>query len=192
MTVTTQADCPWTATHGTGTWATLAGASSGTGSGAVAYAVRSHDTLASRTETVTVGGQAIALTQDGLDEEPGLPKKVRWGISLANDLSCEAPQRLGPGQDQQVSRAAVHCKAKGYHAFSPPGPFGPPIQWDLTFRFTFGHNRVEYAVDGCKTAFPAFEIYGNQKAILEMPDSGNVRDLQHGCDQSVHLNGVIQ
>jgi hypothetical protein len=70
--------------------------------------------------------------------------------------------------------------------------FGWPIRWDLTLTLAFGINQVKYTVEGCKTEFPAFEIYGNHQAMLEATDGGNVRGLMQGCAASVSTNGVIR
>jgi hypothetical protein len=61
FTVTTQAGCAWTAAT-SDTWITV-NTGSGTGTGNVSYAVQANATGASRTGTITAGGQPFTLTQ---------------------------------------------------------------------------------------------------------------------------------
>jgi len=56
--------CPWTATS-SASWVTVSGATSGTGSGSVAYAVAANPTTMTRTATLTIDGQAHAISQQG-------------------------------------------------------------------------------------------------------------------------------
>lgn len=61
FTVTTQAGCAWTATTGDA-WITV-NTASGTATGDVSYTVQANGTGASRTGTITAGGQMYSLTQ---------------------------------------------------------------------------------------------------------------------------------
>ncbi|MBF0560084.1 MAG: hypothetical protein HQL08_15035, partial [Nitrospirae bacterium] len=56
--------CAWTATA-SDSWLTISSGSSGTGSGTVNYSVYSNATGASRTGTITIGGQTFTITQSG-------------------------------------------------------------------------------------------------------------------------------
>jgi hypothetical protein len=64
VTVTTAAGCAWTATS-QANWITITSGSSGTGGGAVTYAVGVNLTLTARTGTLTVAGQHVEVTQAG-------------------------------------------------------------------------------------------------------------------------------
>ena len=61
ITVTVEAGCPWTATSGV-SWVTITSGASGSGSGAVAYAVASN-TGANRSGTLSIGGKTFTVTQ---------------------------------------------------------------------------------------------------------------------------------
>src|SRR5262249_23265488 len=58
--------CTWTATSGA-TWLTIISGASGAGTGAVAYQVAANFTGVARTATLTVSGQAIAVSQAAID-----------------------------------------------------------------------------------------------------------------------------
>jgi len=62
--VTTGSGCDWTATT-SAPWITITAGATGSGSGTVNYSVAPNATTSSRTGTVTIGGQTIAVTQDG-------------------------------------------------------------------------------------------------------------------------------
>jgi hypothetical protein len=65
VTVTTGSQCSWTASSGAA-WITATGGTSVTGSGAVAFNVAALTSTASRTGTLTVAGQAVTVTQQGV------------------------------------------------------------------------------------------------------------------------------
>ena len=62
--VTAPAGCNWTATSNQ-TWATITGGASGSGNGTVSYSVAANGTPSPRAATLTIAGQAFALTQAG-------------------------------------------------------------------------------------------------------------------------------
>lgn len=62
--VTTQDTCTWTASSGA-SWMTITSNSTGTGSGAVSFTILPNTETASRTATLSVEGQTLALTQQG-------------------------------------------------------------------------------------------------------------------------------
>ena len=64
VSVTTAANCAWTATSDRG-WMTITGGSSGTGSGVVNITLTPNLNEAGRTGTLTVAGKAVAVTQEG-------------------------------------------------------------------------------------------------------------------------------
>ncbi len=63
VTVTTQPGCAWTATS-QAAWITITAGGSGTGNGTIQYSVAAN-TGAARASSLTVGGQSVAITQDG-------------------------------------------------------------------------------------------------------------------------------
>jgi len=112
--------------------------------------------------------------------------KTRWAFADVSS-SCDNVQNLGPGPG--YSRQSWHCVGAGNN---PLVFASPDIDWDLTFTFTYGFNKVEYVIDGCRDGFPAYEAYGNGTPMLQAPDNGNVFSLYPPCDQTVQTAGVIQ
>jgi hypothetical protein len=64
VSVTTAQGCRWT-TAGAPDWMTVTGGGTGSGPGAVAYSVAANAATTPRNATLTIGGQAHAVTQDG-------------------------------------------------------------------------------------------------------------------------------
>jgi hypothetical protein len=64
VTVTAPASCAWSATA-SASWLTIAGGSSGSGPGSVAYSVAPNAATESRTATLTVAGQTHTVSQQG-------------------------------------------------------------------------------------------------------------------------------
>ena len=64
MTVTTAANCAWSAASDRG-WMTITGGSTGTGSGVVSVSLAPNPNEAGRTGTLTVAGKTVAVSQDG-------------------------------------------------------------------------------------------------------------------------------
>jgi uncharacterized protein (TIGR03437 family) len=63
ITVTAGSGCTWTAASNATSWLTITGGASGTGNGTVSYTVAANTSTASRTGTITVGGQTFTVTQ---------------------------------------------------------------------------------------------------------------------------------
>jgi hypothetical protein len=66
VTVTTGATCAWTASSDRG-WMTIGSGASGTGPGTVSVSLTANAGSAARTGTLTVGGQAVGVTQSGAE-----------------------------------------------------------------------------------------------------------------------------
>jgi hypothetical protein len=64
VSVSAGSTCTWTAVSGA-SWLTVTAGSSGAGPGAVSFAVAANTGSASRTATLTIGGQAFTVTQSG-------------------------------------------------------------------------------------------------------------------------------
>ena len=64
-TVSTTSSCSWSATSGE-SWITITGGSSGSGNGSVSYTVSSNPSTQSRSGTITVEGEVLTITQDGI------------------------------------------------------------------------------------------------------------------------------
>ena len=62
VTVTTGANCAWTAVSDKG-WMSITGGGSATGSGVASVAVSSHAAAEARTATLTIAGQSVSVTQ---------------------------------------------------------------------------------------------------------------------------------
>jgi hypothetical protein len=56
--------CSWTAVSNV-SWITIVSGKSGTGNGTVKYSVSQNTATASRTGTLTIGGQTFTVTQSG-------------------------------------------------------------------------------------------------------------------------------
>ena len=79
--VTTASTCASTATTNTPAWLTVTGGASGTGNHAVSYSITSNSgshTL--RTGTLTVAGQTVTITQDGLSAQFTAPTNGAAGL----------------------------------------------------------------------------------------------------------------
>jgi hypothetical protein len=77
-TVTTAAGCAWTASTAA-SWITVT-APSGSGTSSVTFNVEANGTAATRTATITVGGQAVTVTQPG-KTPPATPRNLRLTAS---------------------------------------------------------------------------------------------------------------
>ena len=64
VSLSTASTCSWTAVSGA-SWLTVTAGASGTGPGSVSFAVAANTASASRTATLTVGGQAFTVSQSG-------------------------------------------------------------------------------------------------------------------------------
>ena len=63
--VTAPGTCAWTAASNNPTWLSISSGASGTSNGVVTFAVTANTSTQSRTGTLTVGGQALTVTQEG-------------------------------------------------------------------------------------------------------------------------------
>lgn len=94
VTVTAPAGCAWTATTAT-SWISLT-TPSGSGSGSLNFTVAANPTTASRTGTVTLGGQTLTVTQAGLactytlsPTSQSFPKQGGTGtVSVTSPAGC--------------------------------------------------------------------------------------------------------
>lgn len=82
VTVTTTAQCAWTA-RVDATWITIQSGASGTGSGTIALAIAANADTGAREALLTVEGQTVRLTQQGRAAAPCeysvTPDSQRWG-----------------------------------------------------------------------------------------------------------------
>ena len=65
VTVSTQSACPWNVTSNVA-WVKVTSGPSGVDSGVVSYTVDPSSSKATRTGTVTIGGQTFTVTQQGV------------------------------------------------------------------------------------------------------------------------------
>src|SRR4030095_7801605 len=63
--VTAQTGCTWSSTSNDA-WITFSGATTGSGNGAINYAVAANSSSSSRTGTLTIAGQTFTVTQAGV------------------------------------------------------------------------------------------------------------------------------
>jgi hypothetical protein len=66
ITVTTPADCPWTATSNNADWLTVTAGATGSGPGTVQFNAVPNTSGAPRTGTITIGNQTFTVTQAGI------------------------------------------------------------------------------------------------------------------------------
>ena len=66
VSMTSPTGCTWTASSSAG-WITITAGGSGSGNGSVSYTVAANTTINSRSSTITVAGQTLAITQTGID-----------------------------------------------------------------------------------------------------------------------------
>jgi hypothetical protein len=75
ISVTSNAGCSWTATSSV-SWITITGGASGSGNGSVGFTVAANTGQTQRTGVVTVGGQAVSVTQ-AAQTAPSAPTNLR-------------------------------------------------------------------------------------------------------------------
>lgn len=131
-------------------------------------------------------GRITQLAKD--DWTWGSPLKTRWDWASTSSMACYPPERLGP-DDGQGSTNRVRC----FGSVSNPLVAGSPaIDWDLTFTFRWGENKVQYTVDGCHDGYPAYEAYLNGSTLFQHSDNGNPWSLFPPCDHNVHETGEVR
>jgi hypothetical protein len=124
VSVTTAPGCSWT-TAGAPNWISVTGGGTGSGPGAVAYSVAANAATTPRTATLTVGGQAHAVAQDG--REPTVctytisPESAAYNKDAATGtFSVTAPASCGWSAVSSGSWLTVTGGAQG----SGPGSVG--------------------------------------------------------------------
>ena len=109
VTVTTAANCAWSATSDRG-WMAITGGSSGTGSGVVNITLTPNPNEAGRTGILTVAGKAVAVTQEGagscaIDISPTSASYNKDSVTGA--FSVTAPAHCGWTATSNASWVAV-------------------------------------------------------------------------------------
>ena len=105
--VSTGTGCAWAATTAL-SWVTL-GTAGGSGNGTVSFAVQANSSSSSRTGTITIGGQALTLQQDGASAPPRTTPTVSWTTPAAITQST-------PLSSTQLNASA---SVAGAFAYSP-------------------------------------------------------------------------
>mgnify|MGYP002779609825 FL=1 len=82
--------CAWTATT-SANWIQITGGTAGTGNGGVSYTVAANPNPASRTGTISVGGQSFAVTQAGTGIGVSLPA----GLTALRNSTLNVPVNVG-------------------------------------------------------------------------------------------------
>jgi subtilisin family serine protease len=99
ISVTTTANCPWTASSNA-SWITINSGSSGSGNGTVNYTVAANTNSTDRTGTITVSQRTFTVTQSGVG---CAPKSISLGQAINGALtsgSCPSPLRSGKYADR--------------------------------------------------------------------------------------------
>lgn len=118
---TSPSTCSWSASSGA-SWMTVTGGSSGTGNGTVTVDVSSNGTFAARTGTLTIGGQAVTVTQsgltpftsdnDGLDDAWELSMGLSPSSGTGDDGPAGDPDHDGLTNQQEL---AANSHPRGFH-----------------------------------------------------------------------------
>ena len=91
--VTALTGCAWTATS-SGSWITITSGATGSGNGPVGYSIAANPNVASRTGSISVGGQTYTVNQAGVVCTPTLnplSSSVGAGGSTGNSVSVAIP-----------------------------------------------------------------------------------------------------
>lgn len=124
------------------------------------------------------GGYLYQVAKD--DWQVLAPLKVAWATAHTRDMGCTEPDRLYRQFGDETSSVRLECAAWAYH---PLHTVAPPIRWELSLRFTFGNNRIRYAIEGCTTYFPAFEAFANANNVLDVAAGSHPVQLVAGCNR---------
>jgi len=133
------------------------------------------------------GGWILPSAYD--DWSWGGEQKLYWAFAGTENMWCSPPERLGQSQATGTASLRLRCSGASYYPFHS---FSPAIDWDLTFLFIFGYSQVQYSVSGCRDGFPAYEAYGNTRAMMNHFDNGSPSSLFPPCDTAVFEDGVIR
>jgi hypothetical protein len=136
--VTATAGCPWTAVSDA-MWLTVSAGASGSGNGAVGYSYAANPNNTPRTGTISIGGQAFAVTQDSLVISgplrfvPVTPCRV---VDTRNAAGAFGAPRMPGGTTRNFvlpnSACGIPITAQAYSlnvAVAPPGPLGYVTVW---------------------------------------------------------------
>lgn len=137
-------------------------------------------------ETSLVNGQLTSAARNDWTWDSTL--KTRWATASTAGLSCNV-QRLGASAPAGISRNKVVCEAQ---ANNPLLPYSPDIDYRMEFQLTFGLNKVQYQITGCRDAFPAYEAYLNGQTAYAQPPTGSTWRLFFSCDQSISASGEVR
>lgn len=117
VSVTTAQGCTWT-TAGAPNWITVTGGGTGSGPGAVTYSVAGNSATTARNATLTIGGQAHAVAQDG--REPTVctytisPESAAYNKDAATGtFTVAAPDSCGWSAISNRSWLTVTAGAQG-------------------------------------------------------------------------------
>jgi hypothetical protein len=105
--VSTGTGCEWAATTAL-SWVTL-GTAGGSGNGTVSFAVQANSSSSSRTGTITIGGQALTLQQDGASAPPRTTPTVSW----------TTPAAITQGTPLSSTQLNASASVPGAFAYSP-------------------------------------------------------------------------
>ena len=89
MTVTTSQGCSWTATSNSA-WIRILSSTSGTGSETLTFQYQPNHEQASRTGTLTIGGQTFTLTQEGQSSKRPVILKAVNGASFSGGIGQDS------------------------------------------------------------------------------------------------------
>jgi hypothetical protein len=110
VTVTAGTGCTWTATS-SDAWLSVTSGTPGTGSGSVGYSVAANGATTSRAGTLTIGGQAVSVTQGGLPTLSVSDASVSEGNSGTTALVFTATLSAASTQTVTVNYATANGTA---------------------------------------------------------------------------------
>jgi hypothetical protein len=115
VTVTTQAECTWTASTSDPDWLSITEGKTGTGNGTVTYAVTANTKNKARTGHLTIGGQTFDVTQNGSKESDDA---AVWTFPVGYEI---------PRVTFSAPLITPSSSAQPRSTYRLPGPIGRPV-----------------------------------------------------------------
>jgi Viral BACON domain/Putative binding domain, N-terminal len=150
VTVTTGANCAWTATSDKG-WASITAGANATGSGVVSVAVSSHTAAEARTGTLTIAGQSVSVTQ-----QPPPPIVCTYEIAPA---SAAYSKDGGAGSFTVTAPEGCHWTASTTDSWITVAPPATDPTGNGTVTYTVARNtQLGGRTGGISVASRRFEV----------------------------------
>jgi hypothetical protein len=142
-----------------------------------------------------LAGSGASLNLNAINDFtfPDSVEKIDRAKADSSSIICPTIQRLGEAIQPETSSIRITCSGSPYF---PLHTFGSSVKvnFQFTLTFTFGNRSLQWTMQGCHDAFPAFEAYlGNSGANVMMTaeDSGNAWDMFFNCSTTFSTAGVV-